>query len=64
MHHYVGYAGRVPGPREEDAGVRVHGRLVGGDGSVQFPHYDRFRVVDEVVADAGDGGDGWDSEGG
>lgn len=56
VHHYVGDAGGVAGPGEEDAGVGIHGCLVGGDGLVQFPHYDRFGVVEEVVADAGDGG--------
>lgn len=64
MHHYVGDAGGVAGPGEEDAGVRIHGCLVGGDGLVQFPHYDRFGVVEEVVADAGDGGGEGDGEGG
>ena len=64
MHHYVGYAGGVVRSGEEDAGVRVHGCLVGGDGPVQFPYYDAFGVVEEVVADAGDGGYDGDGEGG
>lgn len=34
VHHYVGDAGGVAGPGEEDAGVGVHGRLVGGYGPV------------------------------
>lgn len=55
MHHYVGHAGRVPWAGEEDAGIGIHGRLIGGDGAVQFPHDDAFGVVEEVVADAGDG---------
>lgn len=63
MHHYVGDAGGVAGAGQEDAGVGIHGRLVGGHGPVQFPHYDAFRVVEEVVADAGDGGDEGDGEG-
>lgn len=52
------------GAGEEDAGVRVHGRLVRGHGPVEFPHDDAFRVVEEVVADAGDRGDDGDAEGG
>ena len=64
VHHYVGDAWGVAGAREEDAGVGVHGRLVGGDGSVELPHYDAFGVVEEVVADAGDGGDDGNAEGG
>lgn len=64
VHHYVGDAGRVSWAGEEDTCVGVHGCLVGGHGLVQFPHYDAFRVVDEVVADAGDGGDDGDVEGG
>lgn len=70
MHHYVGDARGVVvvavagGPSEEDAGVRVHGCLVGGHGPVEFPHDDAFWVVEEVVADAWDGGDDGDAEGG
>ena len=51
------------GAGEEEARVRVHGRLVGGYGAVEFPHDDAFWVVEEVVADAGDGGDDGDGEG-
>lgn len=64
VHHDVRDAGRVPGAGEEDAGVGVHGRLVRGHGPVQFPHDDAFRVVEQVVPDAGDGGDHGDVEGG
>lgn len=66
MHHDVGDAWGVVvvvGTGEEDAGVRVHGRLVRGHGPVEFPHDDAFRVVEEVVADARDGGDDGDAEG-
>ena len=56
VHHEVcGGVGAGDGfVPEEDAGVRVHGGLVGGDGAVELPHDDGFRVVEEVVADAGD----------
>ena len=52
MHHYVGDAGRMPRTGEENAGVRVHHCLVGGYGSIEFPHYDAFGVIEEVVTDA------------
>ena len=39
---------------QEDARVRVHGRLVWRDRLVQLPDHDRFRVVEQVLADAGD----------
>lgn len=64
VHHYVGDAGGVTRAGEEDAGVGIHGCLVRGYGSVQFPHYDAFGVVEEVLADAGDGGYDGDGEGG
>lgn len=64
MHHYVGDSRGVVGAGEEDAGVRVHGCLVRGHGPVELPHYDAFGVVEEVVADAWDGGDDGDGEGG
>ena len=64
VHHDVGDArGVVAGPGEEDAGVRVHGGLIGGYGPVELPHDDAFRVVEEVVADSWDGGDDGDVEG-
>ncbi len=64
VHHDVGDAGGVAWAGEEDAGVRVHGCLVGGYGAVQLPHYDAFRVIEEVVADARDRGHDGDVEGG
>ena len=63
VHHHVGDAGGVPGAGEEDAGVGVHGCLVRGDGLVEFPHYDALGVVEEIVANAGDGGDNGNVEG-
>ena len=39
---------------QEDARIRVHGRLVWRDRLVQLPDHDRFRVVEQVLADAGD----------
>ncbi len=51
MHHDVCWSGG--GAAEEDPGVAVHGCLVGWYGSVEFPHYDRFGMIEQVVADAG-----------
>lgn len=50
----LGGGGGVGGfAAEEDAGVGVHGGLVGWDGAGEFPHDDGFGVVDEVFAYAG-----------
>ena len=59
MHHYIRavvvFAVQMERlAAEEDAGVRVHGCLVWRDRSIELPHDDRFRVVEEIVADAGD----------
>lgn len=48
-------------PPQKDARVRVHGRLVGRDRPVEFPDDNGLRVVEQVLADAGevfDHGDG------
>ena len=65
MHHQVGgFVGGAGRAAEEDPRVAVHGGLVRGHGAVEFPDYDRFRVVEEVVADSGDWMDDGDAEGG
>ena len=59
----VGFAGGVGGlAAQEDAGVTVHGRLVGGHGFVELPHDDGLRVVLEIGADAFDVGNDGDRE--
>ncbi|GJC98195.1 hypothetical protein ColKHC_07021 [Colletotrichum higginsianum] len=47
---------------QEDAGVRVHGGLVGGHGLLELPHDDGLRVVLQVLADAGEVVDDGDAE--
>lgn len=55
VHHEIGSIAIVTGgvgglAAQEDAGIRVHGGLVGGDGAVQLPHDDALGVVEEVLA--------------
>lgn len=65
VHHEVGgLGGGGGGAPEEEAGVGVHGCLVGGDGGVEFPHDDGFGVVEQVGPDAGDVGYEGDAQGG
>ena len=46
VHHHVGwFVGGAARSAEEDPRVAVHCRLVRWDGAVEFPDYDRFRVV-------------------
>lgn len=68
VHHDVGVLGVVAVgvgdlAAEEDAGVRVHGGLVGGDGLVELPHDDGLGVVDQVLTYTGEVLDNGDVEG-
>jgi len=50
----MGVAGGIGGfAAKEDAGIRVHGGLVEWDRLVELPHDNGFRVVKEVLANAG-----------
>lgn len=61
VHHYIcRFIWWEVGPAEKNAGIGVHGSLVGRDGAVEFPDDDTFGVVQEVVAYARDVLDNWD----
>ena len=65
VHHHVGwFVGGAGRAAEEDPRVAVHRCLVRWDRAVEFPDDDRFRVVQEVVADSRDRVDDGDAEGG
>ena len=65
MHHHVGWFVRgAARSSKEEACVAVHGCLMRWDRAVEFPDYDRFRMVEEVVAESGDRMDDGDAEGG
>ena len=44
-HHICGFIWWEVGPAEKNAGVGVHGCLVGRDGAVEFPDDDTLGVV-------------------
>ena len=41
-------------PPEKNAGIRVHGGLVGGNRPVELPHDDGFWVVKKIMANTRD----------